>query len=132
MPIYEYLCSSCGNKHEALQKISEDLLVDCPKCDEPSLVKMVTAAGFQLKGGGWYVTDFKDKKQPSSSKSPADVGGDTKVSGSSSDVGGDTKVSGSSSDVKNTNETKSTKESSKDGGDRELSHYLFLRDRIVL
>lgn len=117
MPIYEYLCSSCGNKHEALQKISEDLLVDCPKCDEPSLVKMVTAAGFQLKGGGWYVTDFKDKKQPSSSKSPADVGGDTKVSGSSSDVGGDTKVSVSSSDVKNTNETKSTKESSKGGGD---------------
>ena len=130
MPIYEYLCSSCGNKHEALQKISEDLLVDCPKCDEPSLVKMVTAAGFQLKCGGWYVTDFKDKKQPSSSKSPADVGGDTKVSGSSSDVGGDTKVSGSSSDVggdtkvsgsssdvKNTNETKSTKESSKGGGD---------------
>ena len=104
MPIYEYLCSSCGNKHEALQKISEDLLVDCPKCDEPSLVKMVTAAGFQLKGGGWYVTDFKDKKQPSSSKSPADVGGDSKVSGSSSDV-------------KSTNETKSTKESSKGGGD---------------
>lgn len=102
MPIYEYLCSSCGKKHEALQKISEDLLVDCPKCDEPSLVKMVTAAGFQLKGGGWYVTDFKDKKQPSSSKSPADVGGDSKVSGSSSDV-------------KSTNETKSTKDSSTDG-----------------
>ena len=55
MPIYEYLCSSCGNKHEALQKISEDLLVDCPKCGAPSLEKMVTAAGFQLKG--WLVCD---------------------------------------------------------------------------
>ena len=99
MPIYEYRFSSCGNKHEALQKISEDLLVDCPKCGAPSLVKMVTAAGFQLKGAGWYVTDFKDKKEPLASES-------------SPSSGSDSKAVASSSDAKKTNETKSTKESS--------------------
>lgn len=59
MPIYEYLCENCGHEFETLQKLSEAPLRDCPKCSAPQLVKKVTAAGFRLKGGGWYETDFK-------------------------------------------------------------------------
>ncbi len=61
MPIYEYKCGACGFQKEFLQRISDKPLTDCPECGKVSLTKMVTAAGFQLKGSGWYVTDFKDK-----------------------------------------------------------------------
>lgn len=60
MPIYEYLCQQCGHELEKLQKISDDPLKDCPKCNKASLIKKVSAAGFQLKGTGWYATDFKN------------------------------------------------------------------------
>ncbi|MFV0477154.1 MAG: FmdB family zinc ribbon protein [Parahaliea sp.] len=59
MPIYEYQCESCGQPHEALQKISDEPLVVCPACGRTSLKKKISAAGFRLKGGGWYETDFK-------------------------------------------------------------------------
>ena len=59
MPIYEYRCDSCGFQKEYIQRMSDALLTDCPECKKATLSKMVTAAGFQLKGGGWYVTDFK-------------------------------------------------------------------------
>ena len=59
MPIYEYQCQNCGNELEALQKISDEPLVDCPECGESGLKKKVSAAAFRLKGGGWYETDFK-------------------------------------------------------------------------
>lgn len=59
MPIYEYQCQSCGHLHEALQKVSDAPLVACPACGAPELRKKVSAAGFRLKGGGWYETDFK-------------------------------------------------------------------------
>lgn len=59
MPIYEYQCQSCHEQLEALQKISDAPLLDCPKCGQPSLKKKVSAAAFRLKGGGWYETDFK-------------------------------------------------------------------------
>ena len=59
MPIYEYRCGACGHELEALQKLSEAPLVACPSCHANSLVKQVSAAGFQLKGSGWYATDFK-------------------------------------------------------------------------
>lgn len=59
MPIYEYRCSSCGHELEALQKFSDAPLVACPACGAATLVKQVSAAGFQLKGSGWYVTDFR-------------------------------------------------------------------------
>jgi putative FmdB family regulatory protein len=59
MPIYEYQCQSCGHEHEALQKISDQPLVQCPACSQPDLIKKISAAGFRLKGGGWYETDFK-------------------------------------------------------------------------
>ncbi|HET7097001.1 MAG TPA: zinc ribbon domain-containing protein [Casimicrobiaceae bacterium] len=65
MPIYEYRCSSCGAEHEVLQKISDPLEVKCPACGKDALVKMVSAAGFQLKGSGWYVTDFRNGSKPS-------------------------------------------------------------------
>lgn len=61
MPIYAYKCSDCGHEKEVLQKISDAPLTDCPDCGRPSMAKMVTAAGFQLKGSGWYVTDFRNK-----------------------------------------------------------------------
>ena len=59
MPIYEYRCSSCRHEMEALQKFSDAPLVRCPSCGAEALVKQVSAAGFQLKGSGWYVTDFR-------------------------------------------------------------------------
>ena len=59
MPIYEYQCQDCGKKLEALQKISDAPLVDCPECGASALKKKVSAAAFRLKGGGWYETDFK-------------------------------------------------------------------------
>ena len=59
MPIYEYRCASCGFQREYLQKMSDAPLTDCPECGKATLGKMVTAAGFHLKGSGWYVTDFK-------------------------------------------------------------------------
>jgi putative FmdB family regulatory protein len=65
MPIYEYRCSSCGSEHEALQKLSEPPLATCPACRQDTLTKLVSAAGFQLKGSGWYATDFKNGSKPS-------------------------------------------------------------------
>ncbi|WP_417549849.1 FmdB family zinc ribbon protein [Methylophaga sp.] len=59
MPFYEYRCDACNHNFEALQKISDDALLDCPACHKPSLKKLISAAGFRLKGQGWYETDFK-------------------------------------------------------------------------
>ncbi len=65
MPIYEYLCQVCGHALEVIQKVSDPMPAACPACAKPALKKQVSAAGFQLKGSGWYATDFKnkDKKQ---------------------------------------------------------------------
>lgn len=71
MPIYEYRCAACGFQKEYLQKMGDALLTDCPECETASLRKMVTAAGFQLKGSGWYATDFKNGPQ-TKSKSQGD------------------------------------------------------------
>ena len=59
MPIYEYECQACGHKKEALQKISDAPLTECPECGKAELKKLISAAGFRLKGAGWYETDFK-------------------------------------------------------------------------
>ncbi|WP_332775104.1 FmdB family zinc ribbon protein [Polaromonas sp.] len=71
MPIYAYKCESCGHTKDVLQKISDAPLSDCPQCGAPSFKKQVTAAGFQLKGSGWYVTDFRGGASSSSTPSPA-------------------------------------------------------------
>lgn len=62
MPIYEYQCTKCNHQLDAFQKISEPPLIECPNCHQPTLNKLVSAAGFQLKGGGWYVTDYRQNK----------------------------------------------------------------------
>lgn len=59
MPIYEYRCDACGHELEKMQKISDAPLTECPACAQPALKKLISAAGFRLKGGGWYETDFK-------------------------------------------------------------------------
>jgi putative FmdB family regulatory protein len=63
MPIYEYQCRDCGHILEALQKISDEPLKECPICNKDTLGKLVSASSFQLKGTGWYATDFKTKPQ---------------------------------------------------------------------
>ena len=79
MPIYEYRCGACGQEHEVLQKVSEPPLKKCPACGKPKLQKLISAAGFQLKGSGWYATDFKggakkkpEEKKPEEKKSETD------------------------------------------------------------
>ncbi|MGZ8136030.1 MAG: FmdB family zinc ribbon protein [Methylococcaceae bacterium] len=73
MPIYEYQCQSCGHEHEALQKLNAEPLLICPACSRPELMKKISAAGFRLKGGGWYETDFKSgaKKNVAGEASPS-------------------------------------------------------------
>lgn len=76
MPIYEYGCEKCGHEFEAIQKISEDPLKTCPECGQDTLRKKVSAAGFRLKGGGWYETDFKkssDRKRNLESSGSSDT-----------------------------------------------------------
>lgn len=81
MPIYEYRCSSCGFEEEYLQKVGAALLTDCPECGKATFTKKLTAAGFQLKGSGWYATDFKNGgSKPKDTKTDAkpDTASDTK------------------------------------------------------
>jgi len=63
MPIYEYACTGCGHELEAIQKMSDAPLTDCPSCEQPKLKKLISAAGFRLSGSGWYETDFKKGDQ---------------------------------------------------------------------
>ena len=63
MPIYEYRCEGCGHKLDALQKVSDAPLTDCPECSEAKLKRLISAPAFRLKGGGWYETDFKSEKE---------------------------------------------------------------------
>jgi len=71
MPIYEYQCRACGHAFDKLQKINEQPLMDCPECGKPKLQKLVSAAGFQLKGTGWYATDFRDNGKKPETKAAA-------------------------------------------------------------
>jgi len=101
MPIYAYRCSSCGHAKDVLQKMSDPVLTVCPACGASTFVKQVTAAGFQLKGSGWYVTDFKggggaapaptdgakaDVDKGAGDKSGADKSGGDKSEGAKSDA----------------------------------------------
>jgi len=99
MPIYEYQCSKCGHHLELIQKMSDAPLTECPECHQSALAKLISAAGFQLKGGGWYLTDYSSK------------GKDKKNVPESSDRGSETK----STESKDTAST-STDKSSTDSG----------------
>ena len=85
MPIYEYACQQCGHAFDALQKISDDPLKDCPECGEPQLKKLLSAPNFRLKGSGWYETDFKKDKRRNladdAKKEGAKGDGDAKADG---------------------------------------------------
>lgn len=71
MPIYAYRCESCGHAKDVLQKVSDAPLTVCPQCGAESFRKQVTAAGFQLKGSGWYVTDFRNNGNGNGAAAPA-------------------------------------------------------------
>jgi putative FmdB family regulatory protein len=72
MPIYEYRCSACGCQKEFLQRVNDALHTKCPECGENALRKLVSAAGFQLKGTGWYATDFKNSGAKPAEKKTAE------------------------------------------------------------
>ena len=73
MPIYEYQCTACGHRLDELQKFSDAPLTDCPECHAAALQKLVSATSFQLKGTGWYATDFRHKDQSESKKEAVSV-----------------------------------------------------------
>ncbi len=93
MPIYGYRCQSCGHELDALQKMSDDPLTDCPACGQPALKRQLSAPRFRLKGGGWYETDFKTDNKRNLADGKSD-------SGSSKDSGGDSKKSTDKTDKK--------------------------------
>jgi len=91
MPIYAYKCGSCGHAKDVLQKISDDPLTQCPSCGQDTFSKQLTAAGFQLKGSGWYATDFKGGGAAATSAPAAAATaseGATTSTAASSDAGG--------------------------------------------
>jgi putative FmdB family regulatory protein len=77
MPIYEYECKACGHVFSQLQKMSEAPLADCPVCHKTELQKLVSASSFQLKGSGWYATDFKSKPASAATKTETPASNDT-------------------------------------------------------
>ena len=102
MPIYAYRCAACGHSRDVLQKLSDAPLTTCPACGAEQFSKQITAAGFQLKGSGWYVTDFRNnngsgagasstspaKSDAGSSSAPASGGDSGSSSASASPAGG--------------------------------------------
>jgi putative FmdB family regulatory protein len=78
MPIYAYRCAACGHAKDVLQKLSDAPLTDCPACGAPRFEKQVTAAGFQLKGSGWYATDFRNGQTPAKAEATPDGKTDAK------------------------------------------------------
>ena len=79
MPIYEYRCEACGHQEEFLQKVSEPQLTECPVCHKLRFTKMLSAAGFHLKGSGWYATDFKSKSTTKPAEKKAEEKPDAKT-----------------------------------------------------
>jgi putative FmdB family regulatory protein len=87
MPIYEYRCSSCGFQKEYLQKINDPVMSVCPECNKKTFSKMLSAAGFQLKGSGWYATDFKNSGSKAPAKTAAETGDKTTAKPDGKDSG---------------------------------------------
>ena len=99
MPFYEYQCTSCGHEEEVLQKVGDKPLTKCPECGKSTMKKMISAAAFRLKGGGWYETDFK-------SGGKKNVAGDAKTEKKAGETSkkADTKSAGDSSKSKKVKE----------------------------
>src|SRR5947207_9355693 len=110
MTIYEYRCSSCGHELEVLQKWSEAPLAVCPSCSQAALVKLVSAAGFQLKGTGWYATDFKGSGKKPAAKT-AEGESKTGESASKSETKSDAKIEAKADSTATQSESKSKSES---------------------
>lgn len=90
MPIYEYRCEACGHEFEKLQKLSDPVITECPECHQNDVKKLISAAGFRLKGGGWYETDFKKSgKRNLAGDSDAGSSGAGKSEAASKNKGGD-------------------------------------------
>jgi putative FmdB family regulatory protein len=109
MPIYEYRCSSCGFEEEYLQKVGAVLLTDCPECGKATFAKKLTAAGFQLKGSGWYATDFKnsggkakDTKSDTKSETKSEGSAETKTEAKSETKAADKPAASSTSSTDST------------------------------
>jgi putative FmdB family regulatory protein len=104
MPIYAYRCSACGFQNDYLQKISDPLLSDCPECGKSTFTKQVTAAGFQLKGTGWYATDFKNNGNGKSAapKQESKSGSDSSASSGDSSSKVDAPASGTGASTAST------------------------------
>ena len=81
MPIYEYRCTACGHQQEFLQKVSDAPLTKCTECGKETFSKLLSAAGFQLKGSGWYATDFKNKARTTKPDTKKDSGGSSEGGG---------------------------------------------------
>ncbi len=113
MPIYEYQCEVCEHKLEALQKLGDGLLTDCPKCEKPGLKKKISAAGFRLKGSGWYETDFKTGNKKNL---VAGSDGVSKGSNSSSSTSSSSKSSGSGSSTSTSSTSNSSTSNSASTG----------------
>jgi putative FmdB family regulatory protein len=86
MPIYAYRCAACGHTKDVLQKLADAPLTICPACAQPSFSKQLTAAGFQLKGGGWYQTDFKGGGSAPAAPAATDSGGSAPAAAPAADV----------------------------------------------
>ncbi len=95
MPIYEYRCEACGHQEEFLQKVSEPPIAKCPSCGRKKFRKLLSAAGFQLKGSGWYATDFKSKGSKAPEK-PSEAKAESSSAGAKADSKPETKPAATS------------------------------------
>ena len=100
MPIYEYQCTSCHHTFDFMQKINDEPIKQCPKCFENKVIKLISPAGFQLKGTGWYATDFKNKNNPVKESSESNKQESTK--GTTDTVTKDSSASNTSDSNKST------------------------------
>ncbi len=96
VPIYAYRCSACGHAQDVLQKMSDPVLTVCPECGQSAFAKQVTAAGFQLKGSGWYVTDFRNGGKSGGASAAGDSASGSSGSASSSSPAGSSSSSAGS------------------------------------
>ena len=123
MPIYEYRCGACGHKLESLQRFSDAPLVTCPSCGKDALTKQLSAAGFQLKGSGWYATDFKNSgSKPAAKEAAKPDAKDSAAASAPSEAKSDTSSSAKADAPAASSATKSEgKSETKSAGDKPAS-----------